>query len=370
MSTNTTVGAIRMIRTPFLAFSLVVVAVGCGALTDAVPTDAGSVSSSATPLTSTAVPSTTEFAATQPSETDGHVPTDAPRVYVDERGVIVEITSVERIIPLDGDVAEIVFALGMGDRVVATDLSATYPPEADALPQIGYQRALSAEPILEFEPTIVIGTDIAGPAEVIDELERVGVPVAIVPTPADDTGPGTKIRAVADVLGISERGDELASSVEASIAAVAPLATATRTLGPLRIAMLYLRGEGTQLIFGEGTSTDWLIEATGAVNVADEIGIVDTATITAEALTAAAPDVLLVTTDGLASVGGIDGLVAMPSIAGTPAAAHRAVLAYDAQLMLGNGPRTGEFLATLVADLGELTIRLAAERAAPDQENP
>ena len=46
----------------------------------------------------------------------------------DERGVAVEIASIDRIIPLDGDVAEIVFALGMGDHVVATDLSATYPP--------------------------------------------------------------------------------------------------------------------------------------------------------------------------------------------------------------------------------------------------
>jgi iron complex transport system substrate-binding protein len=94
------------------------------------------------------------------------------------------------------------------------------------------------------------------------------------------------------------------------------------------------------------------------------------ANITAEALIAAAPDVLLVTTDGLASVGGIDGLLSMPAIAGTPAATHRAVLAYDAQLMLGNGPRTGKFLAQLVADLGDLVTRLAAEQADHTKENP
>ncbi len=293
-----------------------------------------------------------------------------PRVYVDERGVSVDVASIERIIPLDGDVAEIVFALGLGDHVVATDLSATYPPEADALPQIGYQRALNAEPILEFEPTLVIATDIAGPREVIDELERVGVPVAIVPTPDDASGPAAKIRAIADLLGVPERGDELAGAVDAEIADVAPLDRDGSMSGAPRVAMLYLRGEGTQLIFGEGTSIDWLIEATGATNVADEIGIIETADITAEALVSAAPDILLVTTDGLASVGGIDGLLAMPSISGTPAAAHHAVLAYDAQLMLGNGPRTGEFLATLTADLGELSTRLAAERVDLDKETP
>jgi iron complex transport system substrate-binding protein len=291
------------------------------------------------------------------------------RVFVDERGVSVEVASTDRIIPLDGDVAEIVFALGLGDRVVATDLSATYPPEADALPQVGYQRALNAEPILEFDPTLVIGTDLAGPPEVIEELERVGVPVAIVPSPDDATGPATKIRAIAELLGVADQGEELAASVEGEIAAVSPLRPGSSE-APLRAAMLYLRGESTQLIFGRGTTIDWLIEATGSVNVANEIGIVDTADITAEALITAEPDVLLVTTDGLESVGGIDGLLAMPSVAGTPAATHRAVLAYDAQLMLGNGPRTGLFLAGLVADLDDLMTRLAAERADLDKENP
>ena len=292
------------------------------------------------------------------------------RVFVDERGVSVEVASTERIIPLDGDVAEIVFALGMGDRVVATDLSATYPPEADALPQIGYQRALNTEPILEFDPTLVIGTDIAGPPAVIDELERVGVAVAIVPTPDDATGPATKIRAIAELLGVAERGEELAAIVEREIAAVAPLAPDSPEVPPLRVAMLYLRGESTQLIFGEGTSIDWLIEATGSVNVAIEMGVVDTADISAEALIVAAPDVLIVTEDGLASVGGIEGLLSMPAIAGTPAAAHRAVLAYDTQLMLGNGPRTGEFLANLVANLGDIMTRLSAERDDTNKETP
>jgi iron complex transport system substrate-binding protein len=283
------------------------------------------------------------------------------RAVVDDRGVEVVIGSTERIIPLDGDVAEIVFALGLGDRVVATDLSATFPPEADAVPQIGYQRALNAEPILAFEPTLVIGTDIAGPSEAIDDLERVGVPVVIVPTPSDATGPGVKIRAVAEALGIPDDGERLAATVESEIAEATPGDPAASAAAGTRIAMLYLRGSSTQLLFGDGTSIDWLIEAAGAVNVADEMGIVDSADITAEALIAAAPDVLLVTEDGLASVGGIDGLVALPSLAATPAAINRAVLAYDAQLMLGNGPRTGTFLATLLDDLTALRARLATQ---------
>lgn len=267
----------------------------------------------------------------------------------------------ERIIPLDGDIAEIVFALGMGDRVVATDLSATYPPSADALPQIGYQRALSAEPILAFEPTLLIGTDVAGPPAVLEELARVGVPVEIVTTPPGPTAPAAKVRAVADILGIADTGDELADDVQRAIDAATPADPTSDPAADLRVAMLYVRGESTQLIFGAGSGIDWIIAATGATDVADSLGIVDTAEISAEALVAAAPDVLLVTEDGLASVGGVDGLVTLPAVAGTPAAARRAVLAYDAQLMLGNGPRTGEFLARLRADLNDLATQVAAD---------
>lgn len=293
-----------------------------------------------------------------------------PRVFVDARGVPVQVVSTQRIIPLDGDVAEIVFALGLGEQVVATDISATYPPEAEARPKIGYQRALNAETILGFEPTLVIGTDIAGPPGAIEELERVGVPVAIVPSPADATGPATKIVAIAELLGVPELGRQLAAEVEREIAAVELLVPDRPEARRLRVAMLYLRGERVQLVFGKETSIDWLIEAAGAVNVAAEMGVTGSAEITAEALTKAVPDVLLVTTDGLASVGGVDGLLAMPSVAGTPAAKNRAVLAYDAQLMLGNGPRTGVFLAQFVSDLETLTERLAAKESEPEKESP
>lgn len=84
-----------------------------------------------------------------------------PVTFVDHLGTEVTVESIERIIPLEGSIAEIVFALGLGDKVVATDLSATWPVEADQLPQIGYRRALASEPIAAFSPTILIGTDIA-----------------------------------------------------------------------------------------------------------------------------------------------------------------------------------------------------------------
>jgi iron complex transport system substrate-binding protein len=160
-------------------------------------------------------------------------------------------------------------------------------------------------------------------------------------------GPATKIRAVAAALGVPQRGEALASEVEAEIAAASAQGAAV-TEKP-RTIMLYLRGAGTQIIMGRGTGFDSLVQAAGAVDAAADVR--GMAPITPEALVAANPDVIVVTTSGLESVGGIAGLLGIPGIAQTPAGAAERVLAYDDQLLLGFGPRTGEMLAQFVTDL-------------------
>ena len=257
--------------------------------------------------------------------------------------------STERIVPVDGDLAEVVFALGLGDQVVATDLSATYPPEADALPQIGYQRALTAEPIAAFEPTLVLATDLAGPPETLDQLRALDIPVTVIEREPTLEGPAAKIRAVAEALGVEERGEELVADLEADIDAA--LDAAADVEERPRVLVLYVRGEQVQLIFGEGSGFDEVLPAVGAVDVAAELGLGETVELTAEAMVRAAPDVLVVTTSGLESVGGVDGLVSIPGISRTPAGENRRVLAYEDQFLLGGGPRFGQMLQQLVADL-------------------
>lgn len=298
------------------------------------------------PPTSTTAATRTESGV----EPDGrNVEPSLPVTVTDEAGAVVTVESIERIIPLDGDIAEVVFALGLGDRVVATDLSATYPPEADDLPQIGYQRALSTEPIAAFEPTVLLATALAGPPETLDELRRLGFPLIIVPSEPTSQGPGMKIRAVATALGVPARGEALAEVVEGAV----DEAVAERWCEQdcPRVLMIYVRGTAAQLVFGESSPTRWLIEAAGGVDVSGEIGVVDPTPISAEAILAAAPDVLLTTEVGLESVGGIEGLLRVPGLAGTPAGQNRRVLTYDAQLLLGNGPRVPELLSRLTNDL-------------------
>jgi iron complex transport system substrate-binding protein len=300
-----------------------------------------------------AAPSAT--AAPAPSSSDstaGYGGVGLPAVVRDATGLEVTVRSIERIIPLDGDLAEIVFALGLGANVVATDLSATYPPEADARPEIGYQRALTPEPIATMEPTVLLGTELAGPPEVLDSLRSLGIPVVIVPDPPDASGPATKIRAVGEALGVGRAADRLAASVQAAIDDASAAATmAAQRDGRPRVMALYLRGERVQILFGKGSGIDWVIDAAGGIDVGTELGVQESAPITAEALLAAAPDVIMATTTGLESVGGIDGLLAIGGLARTPAGQGRAVVAFEDQYLLGGGPRTADLVRELTAVL-------------------
>ncbi|MDP2290592.1 MAG: ABC transporter substrate-binding protein [Actinomycetota bacterium] len=285
-------------------------------------------------------------AATTPTSEAGPL---LPVSLVDGTGTAVTITSVDRIVPVDGDLAEIVFALGLGDRVVATDISATYPAAADELPEIGYQRALNPEPIAAMEPTVVLATDLARPAETLEQLRGLGIAVVVIERTMSIDGFAAKVQAVADALGVPQRGAALVSTMQAQVADAR--AAALQAGGSPRVLALYLRGEQVQLIFGQGTGIDAVLPAVGAVDVSTELGIVDTQQMTAEAMLLAAPDVLLVTTSGLESVGGIDGLLAIPGIARTPAGRERRVLAYEDQYLLGGGPRIGDLMLELVRDL-------------------
>lgn len=272
-----------------------------------------------------------------------------PATITDANGDEIVIEDVSRIIPLNGNIAETVFALGLGGNVVAVDVSALYPEEAQALPKVGYQRELSAEGILAMEPTVVIGDAGAGPPEVLEQVRAAGVPAVILPADETIAGPPALIRAVGQALGVPEEAAAIASDVEATLAEVE--AKVADVEEAPRVAFLYIRGQGTQMMAGTNTTADSVITAAGGVNAAADSGVEGFFPITPEALVEAAPDVILVMQGGLASVGGVDGLLQIPGIAQTPAGENSRVVAFEDLYLLGFGPRIGDAIHDLALAL-------------------
>ena len=258
---------------------------------------------------------------------------------VDARGKVVEVRSVERIVSLDGITTVILFALGVGEKVVGRDDSSYYPPEAQRLPSVGYQFRLSAEGILSLKPTLVIGREDVRPKEVVEQLERAGVAVVLVPTEPSVEGAKAKIRTVAQAVGRVEQGEALVRALERDLLLLRAFQAQHAAKGKLRALFLYLRGPGTTFVCGEGSTPVGVMELAGLENAAK--GIRECQPMTAESVVAARPEVIVVFKKGLESVGGLEGLLKLPGVAQTPAGQKRKVVAMD-DLYLGSfGPRAG-----------------------------
>ncbi|WP_105318563.1 heme/hemin ABC transporter substrate-binding protein [Thermus tenuipuniceus] len=262
-----------------------------------------------------------------------------PYRVVDARGRALEIASIERIVSLDGISTEILFALGVGGKVVGRDDSSYYPPQVLRLPSVGYQFQLSAEGILSLRPTLVIGREDVKPPQVVEQLERAGVQVVLVPTEPTVEGAKRKIRVVGQAVGKSQRAEELVRSLERDILALGAYQAQQAPRGKLRGLFLYLRGTQTTFVCSQGSTPVGMMELAGLENAAK--GIRACQPMTSESVVAARPDVIVVFLRGLESVGGLEGVLSLPGVAQTPAGQRRKVVAMD-DLYLGSfGPRAG-----------------------------
>lgn len=253
----------------------------------------------------------------------------------------------QRIVIAGGALAEIVYALGAGDRVVGADTSCVYPEAVQKLPQVGYQRKLSAEGVLSLRPTMLLASDEAGTPETLAQIEGAGVRVVRFPGVISVDPALARIRTMGTLLGLEAAAEKLAAATSRDVAA-ARAEIASSPDHP-RALFVYARGPGTAVIGGRNTGPAAMIELAGGVNAAADVD--GFKAISAEAVLAAKPDVIVIPERGLQSLGGADGLFALPGLGATPAAAGRRVAALDDLLLLGFGPRLGSALRTLAKGL-------------------
>lgn len=278
---------------------------------------------------------------------EGEAPAPKLPVTVDSSdGRKVSVRDASRILPLNGGIAEIVFTLGLGDRVVGRDITATFA-EAKKLPQVTKAHDVSAESVLSLRPTVVLADTDTGPSEAIDQIRDAGVPVVVLDPATKLSDVSTRTTRVAQALGVPEAGKALNSRIAKDLsAAKAGVPEGSKP----KVAFLYMRGSAAvYLMGGKGSGADSLIEAAGAVDAGVEMGLDKPFTpLTSEALIAAKPDVILMMDKGLESVGGIDGLVDIPGIRETPAGADRRVVTLEDGVLLSFGPRTPLVIDILV----------------------
>lgn len=259
----------------------------------------------------------------------------------------VTVTSAERIIAVDlsGSLAQTLWGLGYGERLVGRDIS-TNIPGSENLPVVtGAGHSISPEAVLELRPDVIITDGTVGPIDVMLQLRQAGISLVFVREAPGLDQAANQARRVAEILGQPELGEQLANQVTAQIEQVKSIIAQNIPAEKerrLRMVFLYLRGaNGIYYLFGDESGAGELIEAVGGIDVAGEIGWEGLRPVTDEALIEANPDLILVMTTGLESVGGVDQLVALkPAIGLTAAGQNRRFVDMADNVVLGFGPRT------------------------------
>ena len=259
----------------------------------------------------------------------------------------VTVTSAERIIAVDmsGSLAQTVWGLGLGDRLVGRDISTTFPGTEDLPVVTGTGHAISPESVLSLRPDIIITDGTVGPIDVMLQLRQAGVTVVFIQVPPGIQQAAEQAIRVAEALGLPAEGQALAQRIDGEIDTVVATIRANVPASrdaKLRMMFLYLRGSsGIYYLFGSESGAGELIEALGGIDVAGEIGWAGLRPVTDEALIAANPDLILVMTGGLTSVGGVEQLVQQkPAIGLTTAGQQRRFVDMADSEVLGFGPRT------------------------------
>lgn len=233
----------------------------------------------------------------------------------------------ERIITLGGDVTEIVFALGEGKQVVARDSTSRHPEAAIALPDVGYMRMLNAEGVLSMRPSLVIASELAKPSITLEQIEKSGIKIIkVTGKPALEAIP-QKIATIAAALGVVEQGETLITIFNQELAKV--------NQQPIDKKILFIMSHGgvMPLAAGQNTAANSVIDAVGAKNAMQ--GFNSYRPLSDEGVIASQPDLIILTEEGVKSLGGEDKVWQLPGIALTPAAKNRALLIVDDMGLLG-----------------------------------
>lgn len=240
----------------------------------------------------------------------------------------------QRIVAVGGAITETIYALDQGHRIVAADTTSYYPKAAGELPKVGYQRALSVEGILSQKPDLIIASDQAGPPRSIRQLEDSGLRIHTLPSATNIEEVLNNIRVLGRMLCARKESRDLILALEHAQRDLPRL----KPTDAKRVLFIMQHGGGAPMVAGTETSAASIIALAGAQNAVDHFE--GYKPLTPEALALYRPEVILTTDQGLQQVGGSESLFALPGISLTPAGQRRALVAMDALLLLGFGPRT------------------------------
>jgi len=201
-------------------------------------------------------------------------PTPTALTITDQLGRTVTInnTHPQKIISLAPSDTEILFALGLGDRIVGVTTYCNYPPEATTKPSIGDYNTPNLEEIVAKEPDLVLATE-NHKTSLIPQLEAQGITVVGLNPKTIDEVMGS-ITLVGQITGQYDEAASLVADMQKRINAIKDKTSALSEAQRPRV--FYIIWHDPIWTTGANTFADALIQIAGGVNIASELdGYVD-----------------------------------------------------------------------------------------------
>ncbi len=242
-----------------------------------------------------------------------------------------------RIVSMAPNLTEILFALGLGDRVVGVTQDSDYPPPALNRPRVGTFWQPNIEAVIAAKPDLVITLAFEQQRELARRLKRIGYDCLMVNIESiDDLFKA--IATIGETAGAREQAQELPRSIKGRIDRFRKA-----TAGSPRVKVLWVVQREPLRIAPRDTFINEMIEVAGGENAVDS-ALRNYPPIGAEQVIAAGPEVII---EPIMVPGSPDGQRRQASaywqrFANVPAVVNQRIYVIDGDLVSRLGPRLPE----------------------------
>lgn len=258
----------------------------------------------------------------------------------DQLGRTVKLDKIpQRIISLAPGNTEILYALGLADRIVAVTDFCDYPPEAKEKPTIGGFSTPNLEEIVNYSPDLILATSMHQ-GEIIPSLESRGMTVLALDAKTLD-GVLAAITLVGKITAQEKEAAQLLTEMQARIKAVTDK---TENLPrEQRPRVFYAVWHDPLMTSGLETIHDELIRKAGGLNIAADIS--GYTAISLEIIIAANPEIMIASAiHGDRGEPTFQFLATEPRLRDTAARKNNRIYETDGDLVSRDGPRLVEGL--------------------------
>lgn len=184
--------------------------------------------------------------------------------FTDEVGRTLNIKAPpQRIVSLAPSVTEMLFAVGLEEKIVGVSTYCNYPPGALKKEKIGGYITPSLEKIISLKPDLVIGTADGELQPFVNKMAGLGIPVYII-NPRSMSGTMVSIGNIGGITFSQNAAKGLVNSMQEKVQAVKE-----KIKGRPRLRVLHVMAYDPLISSGKGTFVDDLIRMAGGVNIAE-----------------------------------------------------------------------------------------------------